>query len=64
MTQKKAPSKRYLLSMMPETFRHLEEVAATQSRRSGQFVTVASLIRDAIQATYPMNNSEQKETTK
>jgi hypothetical protein len=58
MLTEKIRFKRYLLSILPETFTHLEELAREQTRRTGQFITVASLIREAVQETYLSNKKE------
>jgi hypothetical protein len=56
----KTHSKRYLLCLMPDMFLHLEELATVEANRTGQYITVASLIRDAIQKKYPMTSKEKQ----
>ena len=66
MAKSNSKPKRYLLSMMPVMFTHLEELAREQTQRTGQFITIAALIRNAIQSVYPLvgqiediNNKEE-----
>ena len=58
MIEKSSQTKRYLLSMAPEVFSHLEQLVTQKVQATGQYVTVASLIRTAIQDAYPLPSKE------
>jgi hypothetical protein len=64
MTERKVHSKRYVLSLMPEVFSHLEELAQTQTDSTGQHIAVATLIRNAIHEVYPLVPSTKNEESK